>query len=80
MEHRHEFTVLFDERGDKLFAFCGYCEKTIDCEEVERRLNATEFLSAEDAETSAEIINVYSERPERYRIALSDYAKTLRGE
>ena len=42
--HRHEWTVLFDERGDKLFAFCGYCEKTIACEEIERRLNATEYF------------------------------------
>jgi hypothetical protein len=43
-DHVHEWHLAWD-----FAAWCNKCPETIDYPEIERRLNATERLSAEDA-------------------------------
>jgi len=85
MEHRHEWRQSRIARYG-LF-FCSKCGSYMEPEEAKKRINAVEFLSAEDADDIAETLEIewspklypepwYQDNPK----ALRNYAKTLRGE
>jgi len=70
MTHRHEWKI-------NIWIRCKHCEEILNNDEAERRLNAVEFLSAEDATRINELI--YSEWKQDEECLLN-YAQTLRGE
>ena len=72
MEHRHEWRQSRIARYG-LF-FCSKCGSYMEPEEAKKRINAVEFLSAEDAEL------MYQYDDACFYPGLLDYAKTLRGE
>ena len=79
MKHRHEWTYAnrfdFEDGTD-----CKHCKAWLGCKEIKYRLNATEFLSAEDAQTCASFIGLSSKLEHRDLVDMLDaYAKTLRG-
>ena len=79
-DHEHEFEVLWDEENDRLFAFCtsggiAECSLEIECDEIERRLNATWELSAERANRIA-----YQLEKGKSAEALRAYARLMGGE
>jgi hypothetical protein len=78
-EHRHEYIVEVDTKEyDIVYAYCSVtgCTKVIYPEEIERRLNATEALSAEDAKSLAFLIR----EPNIDTSPLEDYAAILEGQ
>ena len=79
MTHTHGFEVLWDEENDRLFAFCtsggiAECSLEIECDEIERRLNATWELSAERANRIA-----YQLEKGKSAEALRAYARLMGG-
>lgn len=76
MTHRHELGI---EHGSSygLIFYCRNCKRAFNNDEIERRFNATERLSAEDAR--------YAERwladapPYKLADMLKDYASALEG-
>ena len=79
MTHRHEWDFKLIHQGRKVIGQMATCEcgEIISGDEIERRLNAVEFLSAEDATRINELI--YSEWKQDEECLLN-YAQTLRGE
>ena len=84
MGHRHEWRIkdtrkyMIDYADIKAVCDCG---KTMNKEKIERRLNAVEALSAEDART----LCLWLEGPTKEFISkggmkLQDYARILGGE
>lgn len=72
--HKHEWTIDWEEGR----AFCRYpCGKEMYYWEIERRLNATECLSAEDASHIADCIATDSAIAFPYADDLGDYARAL---
>ena len=85
MTHRHEWNL------ETLYPipYCDECDNWMSDDEIERRLNATEYLSADDAQEHAS--DLYYDKETEIRDCpftweekmieiLRNYAKTLRGE
>lgn len=70
----HEWRILPMEDREHLHAFCIHCPEALFIDEIERRLNAAECLSAEDAEEIHASHNGYDTLDK-----LLKYAKLLRG-
>lgn len=82
MAHKHELTVLFDEREGRLFAFCGIgdCDHEIEADEIERRVNATFELDDWTAEDIVHMLG-HSLDPLTYKAGaekLMSYAKAIK--
>ena len=75
MKHKHEWIECL---GQYDAAECAKCGMVIELEEILRRLNATECLSAEDAVQI--YYNLHGADLKKYGPMLKEYAKTLRGE
>ena len=56
------------------------CEATLEGEEVLKRLNATEELSAEDAETASNLYKDTNSNEARIKRALRAYSAAMEGE
>jgi hypothetical protein len=89
MTHRHEWFVCSMKSG-KIFASCKHCELILVDYRIDRRLNAVEALSAEDARRTASDIwqQDYAQIAEEWRDkdaekrynAMLDYARILEGD
>ena len=83
MTHRHEWHIFYSMLGDgQCVGSCSipFCEKVIKSDEIERRLNATEYLSAEDADKIAKFADGVTFLYDEYIDLLQDYARRLEDE
>ena len=55
-KHKHEWSIYITDWGETLAIECDICDKPMSVEEADRRLNATEELSAEEATRNANCI------------------------
>lgn len=77
-EHVHEWNAMV---GDGIFGQCADkdCHKVLDWDEIDRRLNATEQLSAEDAGKLKDMHYPVAYEDDEMCFKLYDYIATLKG-
>ena len=78
-DHVHYFEALYDDDKARLFAFCtsggiAECNLEIEVDEIDRRINAAQVLSAEDARVIAQA------HEGKTRAILRAYAEAREGE
>jgi hypothetical protein len=76
-EHRCVWRILYVE--DRAFVGCVECLDTMPIDEIERRLNATQCLSAEDARDLLDFVWSHLSNNE-VETMLRDYAHILEGD
>ena len=81
MTHRHRWILQrWPGYAEESLAYCAGCDAELYVDEVNRRLRATEALSAEDAEYLISILHPTDWKRQPILKALKAYARALEAE
>ncbi|KKL91907.1 hypothetical protein LCGC14_1889990 [marine sediment metagenome] len=78
-DHKHEFIIAWGLGKGIIYCRLRDCGYKISPSDAVRRMNATEYLDAEDAQSCASVYYNLDGPTGRIEDALEDYARTLEG-